>query len=162
MFIATTNEDEFLDGARQHRRWLPVVVQRNADTVLITRDRKQLWAEARMRFEADGLLFAKAEKLGALHREEFRIRDVWEDLIAEWLHTPDDMDEKRAKPSDAAQIHLVDVARFALGLDPKNLKRGDEIKIANALKAVGYESKRVWDPVEGRQMRVWEKKNAAG
>lgn len=156
MFIGTTNEDEFLDGVREHRRWLPMtVLPRGADTLAVARDRKQLWAEARDRFKKDGLLFQEAERLGKLYREEYRIKDAWEDVIAEWLATPDDLTGKA--PRDEDFVRVPDVARFGLCIDPKNLKRQDEMKIASAMKSLGYESRRTWDKMTEKQIRAWVK-----
>lgn len=153
MFIATTNEDQFLEGARRHRRWLPLKVVTKGDVVAVRRDKKLLWAEARERFQKDGLLFDKAERLGDLNRSDYQIRDAWEDVLSDWLSAPDDLTGE--KPVEADFIRTVDIARFALGMDPKNLKRGDEMKIANAMKALGYQHNRVFDKALNKQVRAW-------
>lgn len=158
MFIGTTNEEEFLDGVRRHRRWLPARVVERGDVAAVLRDKKQLWAEARERFKADGVLYEKAEKLGDRIRGEFRIRDAWEDVIGDWLDTPDDM--TGVKPGDLDFVKSVDVARFGLYMDPKNIKRNDEMKLANAMKALGYAAARPWDEATGKQVRGWRKENA--
>lgn len=156
MFIATTNEDQFLDGVRAHRRWLPLEVKEFADIDAIVRDRGQLWAEAREVFKETGLQYQTADTLAATHREEYRIKDAWEDVIEDWLFSPDDLDDNT--PADKDYIKLVDVARFALSLDPAKLKRADEIKLGNCLKALGFEPARVWDGKAGKQIRAWKKK----
>lgn len=156
MFIATTNEEEFLDGTRIHRRWLPVEAKNKADVTALERDRNQLWAEAREVFKRDGLHYEEADRLAPHHREQYRIKDVWEDVIREWLVTMDSLDD--TKPEDREFITLLDVARFALNLDLKNLKRLDEKKIVDCLKALGYAPVRRY--VDGVQTRVWKKKNA--
>lgn len=156
MFIATTNEDEFLDGVRKHRRWLPVRVKDLADTDRIMKHRNVLWAEARELFLAEGLHFEQADALAVHQREESRIKDTWEDVIREWLQTPDSLDD--TSPQDRDFITLLDVARYALNLDPKNLKRFDEKKIADCLRALNYAPSRRY--VGGSQTRVWSKKDA--
>lgn len=158
MFIATTNEDEFLDGAREHRRWLPLLVSGAADVDAIRRDRKQLWAEARLRFEKDGLLFEKAEALGKLNRGDFVISDSWGDAILDYLESPSELDD--TKPSDEEFIRTIDVARFALAIDPKNLKRLEEMRIASIMKGLGYDNVRVYDKTIAKQIRAWKKKDA--
>ena len=155
MFIATTNEQEFLDGARTHRRWLPINVTNEADVPAIERDRKQLWAEARERFLKDGLLFGEAEKLGLDSRDEFRIVDSWEDAVSDWLGSPCDLDD--GTPSEQEFIRTLDIARSALNIDPRNLKRLDEMRIGATMKALGYDSVRVYDKDAGKQIRVWKK-----
>lgn len=155
MFIATTNEDEFLDGVREHRRWLPMVVQGQADVDAIERDRKVLWAEARERFSKEGLLWEKADRLGAAVRGDFRIANPWEDVIAEWLRIPD-LDG--ARPEDQDTIKILDIARFALNLDPKNMKRAEEMKLADAMRGLGYCPRRFYDKDSGKQVRGWVKK----
>lgn len=154
--IATTNEDEFLDGVRKHRRWLPAEVKTDADVDAIRRDRKQLWAEALVLFEKHGVMYAEADKLGDAVRDQFRIKSVWEDVISTWLNMPDGMDEEQT-PAERPYVLGVDVARFALNLDPARMKRADEMKIADSMKAIGYASKRVWDDTAGKQIRAWVK-----
>lgn len=158
MFIATTNEDEFLDGVRKHRRWLPTTVSKFADVDAIKRDRSQLWAEAREMFLKKGLQYEQADALAQDHREVFRVKGLWEDIVAEWLETPDDLDEK-STPASREFVRPTDIARFALNLDPRNLKRQDEMKIAETLKALGYEQVRVWDKDSEKQVRAWKKKH---
>ena len=159
VFIATTNEDEFLDGVREHRRWLPLNVSGHADVEAIKRDRKQLWAEARARFEKDGLLFQKAEELGKLNRGDFVISDSWEDAVLDYLESPNDLDE--TKPADAEFIRTIDIGRYALAIDPKNLKRLEEMRIAAVMRGLGYVSARVYDKTVSKQIRAWKKKGDA-
>lgn len=159
MFIATTNEQEFLDGVREHRRWLPITVAGHADVAAIKRDRKLLWAEARERFKTDGLLFEKAEKLGKLNRSDYMIVDSWQDAILEWLETPDQLDGE-GKPSDGEFIRTLDIARYALAIDPRNLKRLDEMRIGAVMRGLGYESARVYDKTVKKQIRAWKKEDA--
>lgn len=159
MFIATTNEDEFLDGVRKHRRWLPVKVEKFADVDKIVRDRKQLWAEAREMFIEGGLRYEEADKLAGDHREDFRVKGVWEDVVARWLGTPDDLDG--SCPNDAEYLLTPDIARFAINLDPKNLKRSDEMKIGETMRALGYDNTKVYDKELKKQIRAWTKKDAA-
>lgn len=156
MFLATTNEDEFLDGVREHRRWLPLTVSGHADVEAIRRDRKQLWAEARARFEKDGLLFEKAESLGKLNRGDFIIADSWQDAVLDYLESPNELDE--TKPSDAEFVRTLDIARYALAIDPRSLKRLDEMRIGAVMRALGYESVRVYDKTISKQIRAWKKK----
>lgn len=156
MFVATTNEEEFLDGARKHRRWLPLTAKDLADTASIVKDRAYLWAEAREVFLRNGLHYEKADTLAKKHRERYRIKDLWEEVIQDWLRTPDSLDGH--KPEDAEFVTLLDVARFALNLDPKNLKRLDEKKISDCLRVLGLEPARRY--VDGVQARVWVKKDA--
>lgn len=162
IFIATTNEQEFLDGAREHRRWLPMLVQDQADVDAISRDRKQLWAEARERFLKDGLIFANAEKLARDKRSDFRITDSWEDAISTWLNTVDGVEEDSLTPAERGDIKTLDIARYALGLDPKSIRRGEEMRISAAMGALGYTQERRYCRAVKKQVRVWEiKENLA-
>ena len=154
LFFATTNESEFLDGSRKHRRWLPLEVKRNTDVDAIKRDRKQLWAEAKVMFLKHGLLYEEADNLAHGSRDDFRIKDMWEEVIEKWLHTPNDLDGDKT-PANQDYIMISDVARFALNMEPKSLKRYDELKLANCLRALGYEPHRAY--IDGKQQRAWKK-----
>jgi len=69
IFIATTNDDQFLTDSTGNRRWLPFEVRRKIDVARIKRDRNQLWAEAQEIFRAEGLQYQAAEALGNEHHE---------------------------------------------------------------------------------------------
>ncbi len=154
VFIATTNDDEFLADNTGNRRWLPFDVHRKCDVEGIRRDRDQLWAEAAALFTENGLLFGEAERLAVEHHEKYMMRDAWYDVIVDWLDRPDGLDEKSDRPADREYLRAIDVAREAFGIDAKQVKRVDEMKIADTLKALGYENGRRWVRKNGKREKV--------
>lgn len=156
VFIATTNDDTFLADTTGNRRWLPFDVKRYTEVGAIIRDRAQLWAEARERFLADGLLWEPAETLGKEHHEKYMMRDVWQEVIEDWMDRPDDLDEG-TRPADREYIRTIDVAREALNIDPRSLRGVDEKRIGTVLHKLGYENRRTRVSSKGhkKQIRAW-------
>mgnify|MGYP000743034225 CR=1 FL=1 len=157
VFIATTNDDEFLADSTGNRRWLPFEVKRFTDVGAIVRDRAQLWAEARERFKEDGLLWKDAEELATQHHELYMMRDAWFDVISDWMDRPQGLDGEGQRPADMEYLRVIDIARDALNIDPRQLKRVDELKIADTLKALGYENRAKRLNINGvkKPVKVW-------
>ena len=151
MFIGTTNINEFLEDDTGNRRWLPLVVGR-VDVAGIRSAVMQLWAEAREAYEVVGVDW-KAERLAAKAHADHAVRDTWEDVIGRWLETPCEIDG--TTPGDGA-VKAGDVLIFALGFDPKQIKRSDEMRVASALKALGREQ--TVRREGGKPVRGWERK----
>lgn len=84
IFIATTNEDEYLKSQTGNRRFWPVAVG-SIDIEGLRRDRDQLWAEA-AKAERDGEAITLAPELLATvaHAQDSRREhDPWDDLLAD-------------------------------------------------------------------------------
>lgn len=88
VFVGTSNKDDFLADETGERRWLPFHCGQ-CDPDAITRDRDQLWAEARELFMAQGVMFREAERLAGAEHGEFTATDSWENDVLAWLHRPD-------------------------------------------------------------------------
>lgn len=142
VFVGTTNKDEFLADDTGNRRWLPVRVTQ-ADVDAIRRDRLQLWAEGRAMYDLIGIDYQDAEGLAGAVHDDHTIRDHWEEAIDLWLDEPDPLtgDTPRARKF----LRLGDVLKGALGLDSKHVARREESRAASALRALGYERKKVRD-----------------
>ena len=142
VFVGTTNKDEFLADDTGNRRWLPVRVTQ-ADVDAIRRDRLQLWAEGRAMYDLIGIDYQDAEGLAGEVHDDHTIRDHWEEAIDLWLDEPDPLtgDSPRARKF----LRLGDVLKGALGLDSKHVARREESRAASALRALGYERKKVRD-----------------
>jgi hypothetical protein len=85
IFIATTNEDEYLKSQTGNRRFWPVkvAVTGGIDIDALRRDRDQLWAEA-AKAEAEGASLVLPEELWGAARaaqEGRRVTDPWEDTL---------------------------------------------------------------------------------
>jgi predicted P-loop ATPase len=86
----TTNDKQYLKSQTGNRRWLPVKVGR-IDVDAVVRDRDQLWGEA-ADAESAGESITLDEKLwgtAAEEQEERRLRDPWEDVLANIPETID-------------------------------------------------------------------------
>lgn len=154
LFIATTNEDQFLTDSTGNRRWLPFDVVNTIDVEKIKTDRPQLWAEARELFKKEGVVFGEAERLAEQQHENYMIRDSWFDVIGDWLHKKnEELDGTTERPVDLAYLRTLDVAVGALNIDARQLKRAEEMKIGDALKALGYE--RLRKKVSGQRFWAW-------
>ena len=89
VFIATTNEDDYLRDKTGNRRFWPVKVIGECDIEALARDRDQLWAEASV-IEARGEeLVIPREMWGAAAAEQQKrlSPDAWEDVLGTRLFT---------------------------------------------------------------------------
>jgi predicted P-loop ATPase len=150
VFIGTTNEREFL-GDEEERRWLPVDVGM-CKVDQITRDRDQLWAEAREAFKADGIAFADAERLARDRHHEYRVADPWTDDIYRWLNTEEGFG---LAPKDRDFLTARDVMREALRMDAHKIDKRSEQRVGIALRELGWtrELRRVGP--ERKPSKVW-------
>ncbi|EDA4887051.1 replication protein [Salmonella enterica] len=152
VFVGTTNEDEFLADKTGNRRWLPVEVSK-VDVKAIKTDLLLLWAEARETFKRlGGIQFRDAERLGATVHEQYTIKDAWLETVEKWLDTPDLITE--VVPRTCEFLRASDVLRDAIGLDPRNIGKREEMRISNVLQNCGY--KRAQRRIEGKKCKVWE------
>jgi len=157
LFLGTTNEDHFLSDSTGLRRWLPFDVVTFCDVEGITRDRRQFWAEAREIYNAVGLMYEDAERLAPAEHDKFTIRDSITDVIQDWLCGTEELEGgELSTPADRPYLRSIDIAREALGMDPRNMKRGEEMRIGDAMKALGYQHIRVL--VNGERIRGWTRK----
>jgi predicted P-loop ATPase len=86
IFIATTNEDDYLQSQTGNRRFWPVEtgITRAIDVEALRRDRDQLWAEA-AEIEAGGIALVLPKELwgkAAEIQDERRQHDPWDDILA--------------------------------------------------------------------------------
>lgn len=161
IFVGTSNADEFLADETGNRRWLPIRVTK-ADIDGIARDREQLWAEARELFKAGGIQYQAAHRLGQLEHAAYMITDAWADAIEEWLELPvDDLDgggmvdgEPERTNRQGGPYRVLDVARGALALDPRTLRKADEMRIGKILRASGWVRQCI--RIGGKPMKVWQ------
>ena len=108
VFIATTNEDDYLRDKTGNRRFWPVKVIGECDIEALARDRDQLWAEASV-IEARGEeLVIPREMWGAAAAEQQKrlSPDAWEDVLGTRLFTliskAKDVEGKFCKGADDA------------------------------------------------------------
>lgn len=141
LFIGTTNQEQFLADPTGNRRWLPFEVSK-ANSKAIQRDRDQLWAEAKTRFELFGIEFQQAEELGKHEHDRYMLSDAWESIVADWLDEGDGFTGEIPRTRDF--LRTSDILREALGMDAKTINRAHEMRIGNILREMGYERKKKW------------------
>jgi predicted P-loop ATPase len=149
VFCGTTNESQFLADQTGERRWLLVKVglHGKVNRMGVAEMRTQLWAEARVLFEQNGVMWGEAEKLGALEHAEFKIVDVWESEVQTWLESVDPMTGKTPTAFTTAD------ALFAVVKMPiKDMTRGSEMRMAKILKRQGLVNRKVLGS-DGRRIR---------
>ena len=150
VFIGTSNQREFLSDETGNRRWLPVV-SGSVQVEQIIADRDQLWAEAAALFTADGLAWAHAEALARDIHDDFRVVDeAWETPVMRWLA---DVDVAGTSNRDRTDLTTHTIMSEALGLDAKNCKRADQVRICKILQVCGM--KQVFYRVSAKTARVW-------
>ena len=149
IFAGTTNEDAWLWDTTGNRRFWPVRVLQPIDAGKIARDRDQIWAEAAVRHKAGEPWHVDTVELRALCEAEQADRvqtDPWAPLVATWLATPTELSvDDRGHPTrnridtpDEGWL-TSDVLINAVGKRRSDLTKGDEMRIASVLRAIGYE-----------------------
>ena len=154
VFVGTTNEDQFLADSTGNRRWLPIRVG-DVSVDAIKRDVLQLWAEAAELFKENGVMFDSASRLAISEHAEYEFIDTWEESVTNWLHQINPITQER--PIDQAYIVSQDVLVKAMGFEPRNILRRDEMRLANVLKAMGYMKRQI--RVDGNRKHVFAKVN---
>lgn len=141
VFIATTNEDDFLRDD-ENRRWLPVRTA-GVDVEGIKRDREQLWAEALQMWMENGVSWYGAQQLATVEQTEFKVIDNWTEIVERWI----------AEHPDEPHYRVNDLLLQAVGLDSRHVTRIHEMRVSKIMKSLGYKSKTKRD---GRKIfRAW-------
>lgn len=83
--VGTVNGKRFLSDPTGLRRWLPLYVTATLDVNYVTRNRNQLWAEARELFMNGGVQWERAETLAPEAHRKATTVDVWTPDVARWL-----------------------------------------------------------------------------
>jgi hypothetical protein len=82
VFVASTNDDQFLDDPTGDRRWAPVT-SGNIDLTWIRGNVNQLWAEAVVRYDSGEKWWYEGEEEARRSRacKPFKVEDAWTDVI---------------------------------------------------------------------------------
>ena len=145
VFIVTTNDKEFLTDNTGNRRWAPVVVG-DIDRDAVTRDLRQLWAEAREIYKDHGVMYENVERLQEAENDKYMAVDPWQETISEWLeHNPNELLTTR------------NIVEKALRLNYAYFKRRDANAVTSIMRALGYE--RVRTRIEGDRDYEWRRCN---
>lgn len=141
VFVGTTNRRQVFEDATGGRRFWPVLVGR-VDVAGIARDRDQLFAEARTRYEAgyDWWTTPAAETREA--QDEARVAHPWEDIIARYItHEP----QGALRPWPLTELSRDTILRTVLGLHADRLDARTARAVGDVMRALGwsYEQRRV-------------------
>ena len=142
MMIGTSNDGELIDDATGGRRWLPLEVG-TVDIPAIRSNMPQLWAEAAARFKKTGIEHAAAVEHGIarLVHDTYRVTDVMDDDLSEWLDTADELDG--TSPRGRNWVTTADAIRAMQARNVRiDLDRSGQMRAAKALKAAGFARRR--------------------
>jgi predicted P-loop ATPase len=145
VFTGTVNKETYLKDETGGRRFWPVKcgVIRIAE---LKRDRDQLWAEARARFQAGDKRWIDNKELAEAAAEEAEARyegDPWDDPITEWLEDPTQRRDERGHPiadliSTRDSVTISDVLTHCLGKRREFWTQPDQNRVARCLAAKGW------------------------
>jgi putative DNA primase/helicase len=149
VFAGTTNAEEYLKDGSGARRFWPLEVKGvklpdgsfGVDLKLLASEREQLFAEALVRFkkgEAWHITDPKLRSDAALVAEEKRQRDPWEIIVARWIRLKKTSEGGRLYIAKGICTHDVLIRAFGGRADKMKFTRGDEMRAAAALRALGY------------------------
>jgi predicted P-loop ATPase len=128
VFVGTCNKDTYLRDETGGRRFWPVKVG-SIDIEALRAERDQLFAEA-VHLYRGGRLWWPSEQFERLHiAPEQHARyfvDVWTEAIAAYVSGKD-------------KVTLGEVAKDALGFDTSRISKTDQVRIREALEALGWE-----------------------
>lgn len=134
IIVGTTNEEHFLTDATGDRRYWVVKVSQPVNEELLLQWRDQLWAEA-VHIASAGekhephYLNAEQEKTRADRNEQFRGSEMWEDIVVRWMSIQEEI---------LGCYTLDEVFRLALGVEPRDVTKGDERRMAQILRSLGF------------------------
>lgn len=154
VFIATTNQDEYLKDSSGNRRWWPIDCGlkegQEVDFQGLREVVSQLWAEAYALYVLGlpALMGSDARKLASLQQSDKREADTWEGVIAEWLYQK--CDANRYEPHDMREtlvqrnrVCIIEIWQDCLG-QQGTPKRHDSNRISSVMKGmVGWEGPKV-------------------
>jgi predicted P-loop ATPase len=146
VFAGTTNNLEYLRDMAGNRRYWPVRCKdRECDVPGIVRDRDQLWAEAKHRYEQgeNWWLTGELQKLQAEQAEERMEADPWEEIILNGI-------------AQAPEVRVKEIATKLLHILDCDLTKVDQRRIGAILRHAGYE--RTSKRENGERFRVFIRK----
>lgn len=147
IFIMTTNDRSFLSDTTGNRRYGVVEVgQINIEAV--RRDSLQLWAQARVLFEKEGIDHRSVEQLSAEENKKYMYSDPWDEAVASWLEAQA-LAPKETRPPLAA----VNILQFAIGASTARVSPADGRRLAAVMERLGYVQSR--SRVSGKLVRLF-------
>lgn len=166
LFIGTTNRDDFATDTTGNRRLLPVVCGAAQDIPAIIRDRNQLWAEAAGLFDAGGIQWRDADRLGRYEHASVMAILPAESAIADWLHTEQKILITKEGIcgltwGELPYLRIMDVMMGAMQATKVQATQGTlPHQVGDVLRKLGYLSQRV--RIDGTQQSVWGRPGIIG
>jgi putative DNA primase/helicase len=149
VFAGSTNEDTWLSDPTGARRFWPIRcgAAGPVDLEALKRDREQLWAEARVAYEAGEPWYLETAELRADATEEQAARaerDDWIDIVARWLTRPTRPDGHGGREVvDMTQgITTSDALLGALSFAPERVNAAATKRVGHVLRALTLEPRR--------------------
>jgi hypothetical protein len=150
IFIMTTNDRSFLSDTTGNRRYGVVEVgQINIEAV--RRDSLQLWAQARVLFEKEGIDHRSVEQLSAEENKKYMYSDPWDEAVASWLESREREPEAARQPLTAGNI-----LSFAIGASTARVSPADGRRLAAVMGRLGYALR--FARLNGKFTRIYQKK----
>ncbi len=146
VFAGSTNEDHYLTDPTGGRRFWPVRC-RTIDVDGLRRDRDQLWAEAKRRYDDGATWHLETADLcasAAAVQEDRSERDDWIDIVERWLKAPSvPSGEKAREPLDPSDGYTTaEVLLGALDFAPDRISMQATKRVGHVLRDLGYEPRR--------------------
>lgn len=135
VFVGTTNASQWLKDETGNRRFWPIRCGK-IDREAIDRDREQLWAEARSRFQSSEPWHVNTEEFRRLceeQQEERFVTDSWEEVVLAWCHAIDHPERR------APGVLLGEVLQGALNLPKERWGKTEEIRVSAILSRAKWE-----------------------
>ena len=150
LMVMTTNVHDFLTDPTGNRRFAPIEVGQ-IDIETVERDRLQLWAQAKVIFEKDGIDHRSVEALSAQVNRDFMYSDPWEEVIAQWLERESLLPAEARQPLTAAAI-----LEHAIGAAVSRVSPADGRRLATVMEKLGFSLKVA--RLNGKLTRIYQKK----
>lgn len=147
LMMMTTNVHDFLTDPTGNRRFAPIEVGQ-IDIETVERDRLQLWAQAKVIFEKDGIDHRSVEQLSAEENKKYMYSDPWEEAVSQWLERESLLPAEARQPLTAAVI-----LEHAIGQAVSRVSPADGRRLAAVMESLGYQVKKT--KVSGKDTRLF-------
>lgn len=150
LMMMTTNVHDFLTDPTGNRRFAPIEVGQ-IDIETVERDRLQLWAQAKVIFEKDGIDHRSVEQLSAEENKKYMYSDPWEEAVSQWLERESLLPAEARQPLTAAVI-----LEHAIGQAISRVSPADGRRLATVMERLGYALRVA--RLNGKLTRIYQKK----
>lgn len=147
IFIMTTNDRSFLSDTTGNRRY-GVVEVGQIDIEAVRRDSLQLWAQARVLFEKEGIDHRSVEQLSAEENKKYMYSDPWDEAVASWLEA-----QALAPKETRPPLTAVNILQFAIGTSTARVSPADGRRLSAVMERLGYRVKKT--KVSGKDTRLF-------